>query len=594
MASRRFSWQHLSSTFLCRHYPRRPPGDRVGLLTSYSPSSPSPSSSPCSPSSPSLALSPSPVAAGTSGKNGKHWRRECCFPSRFLFCRLWRSSSGSGTPGNGSSNIKQGLELGAQQAGSRGSRLFIPSAVFFTCVMFATLQARQLYTSDKQDAPKTLDKDADPVYVKDWKMACIRKLPLRLFSRCWGVLTALELPVWARRVVYTSWAKAFNANLDEAALPIEEYPTLQDFFTRSLREGVRPIDSRPNCLVSPVDGIVLNCGEVVGGGSMVEQVKGVSYSLRALLGAEPPSDSEGSSDEEDAMGETDGDIEQGRGPRPWWLLRVWRRQQRVKPIVQQESKGAKKLYYCVLYLAPGDYHRIHSPSDWQVQHRRHFAGHLFPVNERSVRSTRDLYVLNERVVLEGEWLQGYMALVAIGATNVGSIAVSIDPELVTNRPRLKIRPHECVSVREYGDGGRGVSVRRGQEIAFFNLGSTVVLVFEAPARTSTTGSPVLAATPPSQNLSMYSIAGAGRPTTTASNPCSDGGITPVKGAGGGGFSFTVNRGDVVRMGQAIGRCGGEVSFASERVCFVLGMIRPCDCLISDESITVCLQYFSNH
>jgi phosphatidylserine decarboxylase len=77
----------------------------------------------------------------------------------------------------------------------------------------------------------------------------------------------------------------------------------------------------------------------------------------------------------------------------------------------------------VLYLGPGDYHRIHSPSNWQIYHRRHFAGKLYPVNNRAVRTIKNLYVVNERVVLEGKWSQGLMAMAAVGATNVGSIEV---------------------------------------------------------------------------------------------------------------------------------------------------------------------------
>lgn len=144
------------------------------------------------------------------------------------------------------------------------------------------------------------------------------------------------------------------------------------------------------------------------------------------------------------------------------------------------DRSLKGVFYCVLYLGPGDYHRIHSPSDWKVRLRRHFAGKLFPVNERAVRTIKNLYVVNERVVLEGEWSQGLMAMAAVGATNVGSIEIALEPELKTNLPLLGRQAPSIVTTQKYGIGGEGLGVKAGDEVAVFNLGSTVVLVFEAP------------------------------------------------------------------------------------------------------------------
>lgn len=145
------------------------------------------------------------------------------------------------------------------------------------------------------------------------------------------------------------------------------------------------------------------------------------------------------------------------------------------------DRSLQGLFYCVLYLGPGDYHRIHSPSDWKIRLRRHFAGKLFPVNDRAVRTVKNLYVVNERVILEGEWSQGFMAMAAVGATNVGSIEIALEPELKTNLPLLGQEAHSIVTTQKYGIGGEGLSVKAGDEVAVFNLGSTVVLVFEAPA-----------------------------------------------------------------------------------------------------------------
>lgn len=148
--------------------------------------------------------------------------------------------------------------------------------------------------------------------------------------------------------------------------------------------------------------------------------------------------------------------------------------------LREPLKSVKGLFYCVLYLGPGAYHRIHAPSDWKIRLRRHFAGKLCPVNDRAVRTVKNLYVVNERVVLEGEWSQGLMAMAAVGATNVGSIEIKLEPELKTNLPLFGKELQSIVTMQKYGSNGEGYNVNAGDEVALFNLGSTVVLVFEAP------------------------------------------------------------------------------------------------------------------
>ncbi|PIN19339.1 Phosphatidylserine decarboxylase [Handroanthus impetiginosus] len=370
-----------------------------------------------------------------------------------------RASLGGGAGSNGGS--------------SRGNSFLVPGATVATILMLGALHARRLYDDKKIEESRA--KGIELEFHPDVKARFLRLLPLRTISRFWGSLTGMELPIWLRPYVYKAWARAFHSNLEEAELPLEEYASLREFFVRKLKESLRPIDSDPYCLVSPVDGTVLRFGELRGPGAMIEQVKGCSYSSSSLLGENSylPMVAAGDANEEsDAEENTTRDATQ----KSWWRISL------ASPKVRDNasSRPLKGLFYCVIYLKPGDYHRIHSPVDWNILVRRHFTGHLFPMNERATRTIRNLYVENERVVLEGQWREGYMAMAAIGATNIGSIELFIEPTLRTNNPQKKLLQSEPPEERVYEPKGVGVLRKKGDEVAAFNMGSTVVLVFQAP------------------------------------------------------------------------------------------------------------------
>ncbi|KAE8647900.1 hypothetical protein Csa_000376 [Cucumis sativus] len=340
--------------------------------------------------------------------------------------------------------------------------------------MLGALHARRLYDDKKVEEAR--ERGIEPEFKSDIKATFLRLIPLRLVSRCWGHITNVELPIWLRPYVHRAWARAFHSNLEEVALPLDEYASLREFFVRSLKEGCRPIDPDLQCLVSPVDGTVLRFGELKGAGAMIEQVKGFSYSVAALLGTGSllPMMAAGDGNEE-GSGQENSSTDSGK--RSWWKISL----AYPKVLDPVSTCPVKGLFYCVIYLKPGDYHRIHSPVDWQVLVRRHFSGHLFPVNERAVRTIRNLYVENERVVLEGLWQEGYMAIAAIGATNIGSVEVFIEPELRTNKPKRRKSLHsDPPEERVYEPEGVGIMLKKGDEMAAFNMGSTVVLIFQAP------------------------------------------------------------------------------------------------------------------
>lgn len=406
-------------------------------------------------------------------------------------------------------------------------------------------------------------------------------LPLNAISRAWGWANGLTLPVWFRPFGFRLYARIFGCNLDEMKDPdLTRYKSLGEFFYRELKDGVRPIDDAP--LVSPADGTVLHFGTIKG--RRVEQVKGVTYSLDALLGftSDPQGIETNSAKSASSRSEIDekqfasvngiqysldrllGDDEKSKQGKPRWRVASWRwwkswvvspskhpsnttgipashpdRREypgaakeeekptipshkavneadeeeaglptpdtpevlgryanvaydmgsgALPPILQRHSPGREgvaeenDLFFCVVYLAPGDYHRFHSPTSWVAERRRHFRGELYSVSPYVASRLSNLFVLNERVALLGRWRHGFFGMVPVGATNVGSIRINFDKALRTNvRNQRKLAG--TYSEATYASASMllgGQPLIRGEEMGGFLLGSTIVLVFEAP------------------------------------------------------------------------------------------------------------------
>lgn len=274
-----------------------------------------------------------------------------------------------------------------------------------------------------------------------WGVNVLGALPLRNMSRLWGYLNSFTLPVWFRPHGFKLYAWIFGCNLDEMAeQDLTKYASLGDFFYRSLKDGVRPIAQA--ALVSPADGKILHFGTVEG--ARVEQVKGITYSLDALLGASTPSNSEAEkvpfaqSDAEKVSDEQFADV----NGIPYSLDDFIGRRSQTRSIegdasVPSHSPSSaldvglrvalgnkesptkeNKLFFAVVYLAPGDYHRFHSPTAWVVERRRHFSGELFSVSPFVAQRVQDLFVLNERVALLGRWRYGFFSMIPVGALYV--------------------------------------------------------------------------------------------------------------------------------------------------------------------------------
>lgn len=250
-----------------------------------------------------------------------------------------------------------------------------------------------------------------------WLIRLMRFVPKNLLSRVFGWIARARRPRFFVRGLNRFWVRRFDVDLSEAGKPIEDYDSLLAFFTRELRSGVRPINEDQDVLVSPVDARVGAFGEIVEGRLL--QAKGMDYTLTALLG--------------DAA----------------------------------TAERCVHGHYVTLYLSPRDYHRIHAPRGGSVTRSVYEPGTLWPVNAAATRLVPQLFAINERITSWMETDRGGIAVVMVGATNVGSIQLSYDG-LTSNRGGARCaRAHDPA-----------IPVGRGDHLGTFELGSTVVLVIE--------------------------------------------------------------------------------------------------------------------
>lgn len=272
-----------------------------------------------------------------------------------------------------------------------------------------------------------------------------KMLPLRTISRLWGWINSFELPLPIRTPLLGSYARVFGCDLNEAMIEdLQHYRNLGEFFKRSLKPGLRPILGDENSVVSPADGTILHMGSAKDG--LLEQVKGITYSIESFL-----------------------------GPMDWIDQTQGNSDDTYQERLLHKRDGSTDLYYCVIYLAPGDYHRFHSPCDWQIYFRRHFPGKLYSVRPTFASWFPNLFAVNERVAYIGEWKHGFFAMAPVGATNVGSMNIYFDSNLKTNQTQMSIK-HNFEDKRLDG----GVFMKKGDPFGEFNLGSTIVLLYEAP------------------------------------------------------------------------------------------------------------------
>lgn len=244
-------------------------------------------------------------------------------------------------------------------------------------------------------------------------------LPKNLLSHTLGAIVHSRLPLGIHRRVRDWFIKTYRVEVSDAEKPVEAYETLGDFFIRRLKPGARPI--HPGALVSPVDGTLTQMGRFQGSEARLTQIKGLDYSLEDLAG-------------------------------PGWDLGQYR-----------QGGG-----YMTIYLAPYNYHRIHSPMPGRLTQVTYIPGALWPVNTWSVRNIPGLFVVNERIAVEIDSSDGKLLLVMVGATNVGRITLDFYAGMAGNqRPRSKERLWRPP---------QPLSIGKGEGLGCFELGSTVILI----------------------------------------------------------------------------------------------------------------------
>jgi phosphatidylserine decarboxylase len=222
---------------------------------------------------------------------------------------------------------------------------------------------------------------------------------------------------WLKRPLTRWFARTYRVDLGECANPdLDSYATFNEFFTRELKPGARPVAAGIGTLVAPADGVLTEHGAI--DGDRAYQAKGLSYSLGELLG-------EGG------------------------------------PAVTALHGGR----YFTIYLAPHNYHRVHAPLAARLTRTRYIPGARFSVSRATAAAIPRLFCRNERVVCWFDTDRGPMAVVFVGALNVSSISTFAHGEIASGRPR-------DWTEREPRD------VAQGAEIGRFNMGSTVIVLLQ--------------------------------------------------------------------------------------------------------------------
>jgi len=239
-------------------------------------------------------------------------------------------------------------------------------------------------------------------------------VPQALLSRLAGKLADATTP-WLKNLLIRRFCATYNVDLNDAVIEdATGYESFNAFFTRALKPGARPVGEG---IVSPADGTLSQSGAILH--STMVQAKGHSYTVEDLLGGQ-----------------------------------------------DQYSTPFKQGQFATVYLSPRDYHRVHMPCDGVLKRTVYIPGQLFSVNTTTAARVPNLFARNERLVCHFDTEYGPMAMVLVGAMIVAGI------ETVWSG---QVPPHANTVQRS--DFDASISLKKGEEMGRFNLGSTVILCF---------------------------------------------------------------------------------------------------------------------
>mgnify|MGYP000167290241 CR=1 FL=1 len=265
-----------------------------------------------------------------------------------------------------------------------------------------------------------------------FKIAMQYAMPKHLVSRAVGKLAQAEAGALTTTLI-KAFIKQYQIDMTEAQYEEpSHYKSFNAFFTRPLKDGLRPIAMEENIIAHPVDGKISQLGDIQD--DRLIQAKGHDFSLQTLLGGE----------------------EQTAAP----------------------FQGGK---FATIYLAPKDYHRIHMPIDGTLKQMIYVPGDLFSVNPLTAQNVPNLFARNERVVAIFDTEIGPLAMVLVGATIVASIE-TIWSGTVTPPAGKKVFSWDYPT-----EGDNKISLKKGEEMGRFKLGSTVILAWPQQAADFLTG-----------------------------------------------------------------------------------------------------------
>ncbi|WP_432745947.1 archaetidylserine decarboxylase [Methylobacter sp. G7] len=244
-------------------------------------------------------------------------------------------------------------------------------------------------------------------------------LPHHALSQIMSKLTHCENKAW-KNLFIKQIIRHYGVNMDEALEPdINAYLSFNDFFTRKLKPSVRPLSTETNAIACPADGAVSQAGDITDG--EIFQAKGKSFTATDLLGGDAT---------------------------------------RAEPF----NDGI----FTTIYLSPKDYHRLHMPLTGTLREMVHIPGRLFSVNPATVNSVPGLFARNERVAAIFDTDSGPMALILVGAIFVSSVE-TVWHGVVT--------PPSISSVQSWQYGDDAPTLKIGEEMGRFNMGSTIIVLF---------------------------------------------------------------------------------------------------------------------